>query len=70
VYPCGKICLSLLGGAWKPSLTVPILLVGIQALLNDPNISDPAQSDPHRTYKSSQKEYEQKVKEQVAVLRD
>ena len=29
-----------------------------------------AQSDPHRTYKSSQKEYEQKVKEQVAVLRD
>lgn len=49
VYPCGKICLSLLGGAWKPSLTVPILLVGIQALLNDPNISDPAQVSAYDT---------------------
>jgi hypothetical protein len=46
VYPSGKICLSILDAdkGWKPSLTIKHLLVGIQALLDDPNNQDPAQA--------------------------
>ena len=54
VYPSGKICLSLLDAekAWKPSLTIKHLLIGIQTLLDDPNNNDPAQEEPFRTYKN------------------
>ena len=50
VYPSGKICLSLLDAdkAWKPSLTIKHLLIGIQTLLDDPNNSDPAQARKHK----------------------
>lgn len=71
VYPSGKICLSLLDvdKAWKPSLTIKHLLIGIQTLLDDPNNADPAQEEPYRAYKNDRKEYDAKVKAQVAVLR-
>ena len=71
VYPSGKICLSLLDAdkAWKPSLTIKHLLIGIQTLLDDPNNSDPAQEEPYRAFKNDRKEYESRVKQQVAHLR-
>ena len=45
VYPCGKVCLSILNmeGGWKASITVLMILVGIQDLLQHPNLADPAQ---------------------------
>ena len=45
VFPSGKICLSILNEdkAWKPSITVKQILVGVQDLLDNPNNSDPAQ---------------------------
>lgn len=71
VYPSGKICLSLLDAdkAWKPSLTIKHLLIGIQTLLDDPNNADPAQEEPYRAFKNDKKEYEARVKQQVALLR-
>lgn len=50
VYPSGKICLNLLDAekAWKPALTIKNLLIGIQALLDEPNNADPAQAREER----------------------
>jgi len=72
VYPSGKICLSLLDAekSWKPSLTIKHLLIGIQTLLDDPNNADPAQEEPYKTYKTDRKEYEARVKQQVALLKN
>ena len=72
VYPSGKICLSLLDAekSWKPSLTIKHLLIGIQTLLDDPNNADPAQEEPYKAYKSDRKEYEARVKQQVALLKN
>ena len=55
--------------AWKPSLTIKTLLMGIQHLLDDPNNADPAQEEPYRVYRDDPREYERKVREQVVKLR-
>jgi len=71
VYPSGKICLSLLDPekAWRPSLTIKQLLLGIQTLLDDPNNADPAQEEPYRAFKEDKDgRYKKRVKEQVALL--
>jgi len=48
----GTVCLSLLDEEkdWHPAITIKQLLLGIQHLLNEPNINDPAQTDAHRIY--------------------
>eukprot|EP00310_Coccolithus_braarudii_P015218 CAMPEP_0183332360 /NCGR_PEP_ID=MMETSP0164_2-20130417/1556_1 /TAXON_ID=221442 /ORGANISM="Coccolithus pelagicus ssp braarudi, Strain PLY182g" /LENGTH=102 /DNA_ID=CAMNT_0025501067 /DNA_START=232 /DNA_END=540 /DNA_ORIENTATION=+ len=70
IYPSGKICLNLLDAekAWKPALTIKQLLIGIQALLDDPNNADPAQEEPYRIFKNDKKEYERRVKEQSKLF--
>jgi ubiquitin-protein ligase len=52
VYPSGTVCLSLLDAEkdWRPSITLKQVLLGIQDLLDNPNASDPAQSDAYHTY--------------------
>jgi ubiquitin-protein ligase len=54
--------------AWKPSFTIKDLLLGIQALLDDPNQAEPAQEEPYRAFKNDKKHYEEMVKEQVRLL--
>ena len=50
----GTVCLSILSEDkdWKPSITVKQILMGIQELLAEPNIADPAQQDPFVMYRS------------------
>merc|ERR1711998_339032 len=38
VYPCGKVCLSILdpAKAWRPSITLKTILSGVQDLLDNP----------------------------------
>eukprot|EP01135_Chromosphaera_perkinsii_P006909 Nk52_evm1s624 gene=Nk52_evmTU1s624 len=52
VYPSGTVCLSLLDADqdWRPAVTIKQILLGIQDLLDDPNISDPAQAEAYSTY--------------------
>uniref|UniRef100_A0A915PLD3 SUMO-conjugating enzyme UBC9 n=1 Tax=Setaria digitata TaxID=48799 RepID=A0A915PLD3_9BILA len=52
VYPSGTVCLSLLdeNKDWKPSVSVRQLLIGIQDLLTNPNVEDPAQADAYQIY--------------------
>lgn len=52
VYPSGTVCLSLLDEEkdWRASITVKQILLGIQELLNEPNIKDPAQAEAYSAY--------------------
>uniref|UniRef100_A0A673JPZ5 SUMO-conjugating enzyme UBC9-like n=1 Tax=Sinocyclocheilus rhinocerous TaxID=307959 RepID=A0A673JPZ5_9TELE len=47
VYPSGTVCLSILEEEkdWRPAITIKQILLGIQELLNEPNIQDPAQAE-------------------------
>ena len=49
VYPSGTVCLSILAEDkdWKPTITARQVLTGIQDLLDDPNLNDPAQKEPY-----------------------
>ena len=46
------------------------LLLGIQQLLNEPNIKDPAQAEAYTIYCHNRAEYERRVKEQAARFND
>ncbi|KAF8702560.1 hypothetical protein HU200_032944 [Digitaria exilis] len=51
VYPTGAVCLSILGSAWKPSISMTQILVGIQDLLDNPNPASPAHHECYQLYK-------------------
>ncbi|CAD6262598.1 unnamed protein product [Miscanthus lutarioriparius] len=51
VYPTGAVCLSILSSAWKASITVRQILIGIQDLLDNPNPASAAQDICFRLYK-------------------
>jgi ubiquitin-conjugating enzyme E2 I len=53
VYPSGTVCLSILDEekSWKPAITIKQVLLGIQDLLDDPNVNDPAQSEAYTMFK-------------------
>uniref|UniRef100_A0A8D3DTQ8 UBC core domain-containing protein n=1 Tax=Scophthalmus maximus TaxID=52904 RepID=A0A8D3DTQ8_SCOMX len=52
VYPSGTVCLSILeeDKDWRPAITIKQILLGIQELLNEPNIQDPAQAEAYTIY--------------------
>ncbi|KAL9650451.1 hypothetical protein ABK040_004675 [Willaertia magna] len=68
VYPSGTVCLSILNEEydWKPSITVKQILLGIQDLLDNPNINDPAQAEPFQLFVSNREEYNKKIKQVAA----
>ncbi|CAG2248721.1 UBC9 [Mytilus edulis] len=72
VYPSGTVCLSLLDEEkdWRPAVTIKQILLGIQELLNEPNIKDPAQAEAYTIYCQNRTEYERRVKEQASRFRD
>ncbi|KAL1528298.1 hypothetical protein AB1Y20_009654 [Prymnesium parvum] len=69
VYATGQICLDLLNGNWRPSLTIKQLLLAIQLLLEEPNNNDPAQAEPSRLFADNRLQYNRRVKQQVEQLR-
>ncbi|WIA17787.1 hypothetical protein OEZ85_009300 [Tetradesmus obliquus] len=70
VYGTGKVCLSIVNpqpiGSWKPSITLAQILVGIQELLDTPNIQSPAQMPAYQCYRTKRAEYTQLVRKQAA----
>ena len=70
VYPSGTVCLSLLDEEkdWRPAITIKQILVGIQDLLNEPNIKDPAQAEAYTIYCQNKTEYEKRVKAQAKAM--
>ena len=71
VYPSGKVCLSILAEdkGWSPSITIKQILLGIQTLLTEPNIQDPAQEAAWVSFRDDKKEYERVVRAYVERLR-
>ena len=53
VFPSGTVCLSILDEEkdWRPSLSVKQVLLGIQELLADPNLHDPAQAEAYNIFR-------------------
>lgn len=51
---------------WVPSITIRQILLGIQELLDTPNLNSPAQTDAYKALKDTPKEYERRVR----ALRD
>ncbi|GAA0147864.1 ubiquitin-protein ligase [Lithospermum erythrorhizon] len=69
IYPSGTVCLSILNedSGCRPAITIRKLLVGIQDLLDAPNILDPAQSDGYKMFVEDKTEYRRRVRQQVKV---
>ena len=72
VYPSGTICLSILNEeeGWRPAITIKQVLLGIQTLLDEPNIKDPAQSEAYEVYTNNRANYNARVKAQMQLLSD
>ncbi len=60
VFEDGSVCLSLINAskAWKPSISVKEILLGLQELLVDPNNTDPANWEVANIYRHDKKQYE------------
>jgi len=67
VFPSGTVCLSILDEekAWKPGITIKQILLGIQDLLTDPNVNDPAQSDAYTMFKNDRNAYDRRIRQQA-----
>ena len=70
VYPSGTVCLSILDEEkdWRPALTIKQILLGIQDLLNDPNIKDPAQAEAYTCFCQNRADYEKRVRAQARAM--
>lgn len=66
VYPSGTVCLSILDEKkdWKPSVTIKMVLHGIQQMLDNPNPNSPAQAGAYTDYQYNRPTYDRMVREQ------
>ncbi|XP_068151188.1 SUMO-conjugating enzyme UBC9-like [Drosophila tropicalis] len=69
VYPSGTVCLSLLDGDgdWCPSISIGQILLGIQELLQNPNIESPAQAEAYNIYINDRAQYHKQIKAQATA---
>lgn len=69
VFPSGTVCLSILNEDkdWAPTLTIKQILLGIQELLDNPNLADPAQREAYMMCKHDRSAYEERVRELAKV---
>lgn len=65
VYANGDLCLDILQNRWSPTYDVASILTSIQSLLNDPNISSPANVEAATLYKDHRSQYIKRVKQTV-----
>lgn len=76
IYPDGKVCISILhppgtdqyntqetaDERWRPILGVEGILLSVISMLNDPNISSPANIDAAVEFRDNPEVYKKKVK--------
>ena len=53
---------------WRPAITIKQILLGIQDLLNDPNIKDPAQAEAYTSFCQNRTEYDKRVLAQARAM--
>lgn len=79
IYTDGKVCISILHAPgtdamsgetaeerWRPILGVEAVLLSVISMLNDPNISSPANIDASVQYRDDRPTYDQKVRRLAA----
>ncbi|RCK66299.1 SUMO-conjugating enzyme UBC9 [Candida viswanathii] len=66
VYPSGTVCLSILNedSDWRPVITLKQILLGVQDLLDTPNVKSPA-GNSYVAFLKNPAEYERMVKLQA-----
>ncbi|CDW72754.1 ubiquitin conjugating [Stylonychia lemnae] len=76
IYPDGKVCISILhppgtdeynnqetaDERWRPILGVESIILSVISMLNDPNISSPANIDAAVEYRDNYDSYKKKVR--------
>ena len=67
VYASGAVCLSILGKAWKPNITIKQIMQGIQDLLDTPNWGDPANGPAIKLWDRGEGKaaYEERVRQEA-----
>ncbi|TBU04266.1 ubiquitin-conjugating enzyme [Hamiltosporidium magnivora] len=65
IYQNGDLCLDILKNRWSPTYDVLAILLSIQSLLNDPNVSSPANLEAANLLIKDEKMYYKKVREIV-----
>lgn len=67
MYPSGTVCLSILNEEedWRPAISIPQILKGIQDLLDAPNPNSPAQSEAYQLFIGNRAEYDRRVKQEA-----
>lgn len=70
VYDDGLVCLSLLDadGDWKPEVSIKQLLIGLQDLLNTPNLKSPASASAYAVYTKDVTVYEERIRKQARTF--
>uniref|UniRef100_A0A0K0F6T4 Ubiquitin-conjugating enzyme E2 1 (inferred by orthology to a C. elegans protein) n=2 Tax=Strongyloides TaxID=6247 RepID=A0A0K0F6T4_STRVS len=61
VYADGSICLDILQSRWSPTFDVMGLLISIRSLLDEPNVSSPANAEAANLYSENRREYERRI---------
>jgi ubiquitin-protein ligase len=66
IYRDGKICVDILQTKWAPALNVTNVLISLRSLLEDPNISSPANREAAILYSENRSKYNEKVKKCIS----
>ncbi|GMM28804.1 E2 ubiquitin-conjugating protein [Martiniozyma asiatica (nom. inval.)] len=62
VYASGELCLDILQNRWSPTYDVASILTSVQSLLNDPNVSSPANVEAANLWKDHRSQYIKRVR--------
>ena len=65
VYGSGDVCLDILSSRWKSSLTIKQVLLGLQALLDEPNPNSPANSSASQLFRNNKAKYSERIKQEA-----
>ncbi|KAJ7877394.1 ubiquitin-conjugating enzyme/RWD-like protein [Mycena olivaceomarginata] len=66
VYPSGTVCLSILNEENPGNPLLPsnrLILLGIQDLMGNPNVDDPAQREAYTLFKTDKIAYEKRIRQ-------
>lgn len=68
VFPSGKLCSSLLGDKWQPSVIIPEILLHVQSTLYQPDLEYIAQVEAYTLFALDHIEYQIRIRSQVLAM--